>query len=77
MLSRDKFIEEVLRIAEEHGYGLEYNSRNGRRQIDFGHKKLHVGHLEELYPDILETTAHIPSLIEKVAEGSLGSDQAN
>jgi len=69
MLSRDKFVGEVLRIAKEHGYRLEYNSRNGRRQIDFGHKKLHAGHLEELYPGILETAAHIPSLIEKVAPG--------
>jgi len=69
MLSRDEFVNEVLRVARERGYTLEYNARNNRRQIDFGHKKLHARHLENLYPAILHRGAHIPSLIEHVAPG--------
>jgi hypothetical protein len=69
MLSKDEFVNEVLRVARERGYTLEYNARNGRRQIDFGHKKLHTGHLEDLYPAILHQGVHIPSLIEHVAPG--------
>jgi len=49
------------------GYPVEM-SRNGR-QIDYGHKKLREGHLAEVYPEILQPGAHIPSLINRVAPG--------
>lgn len=63
----DEFVSEVLRVALECGFAVE-NSRNGK-QINFGHKKLHEGHLRELYPNIAIPGAHIPALIENVAPG--------
>ena len=61
-------VEAVIGIAQQQGHKLEIN-RNGLRQIDFGHKKLHEGHLERLLPDILAPDADISSLIENVAPG--------
>jgi len=69
MLEKTKFVSEVIRVAREQGYKIETNARHGLDQIDFGHKKLHAGHLEELYPAILEPSAHIPTLINQVAPG--------
>ena len=63
------FVEAALVTAKKCHYLLETNRRNGLRQIDFGYKKLHEGHLREMYPDILSPTVHIPSLIEKIAPG--------
>jgi hypothetical protein len=67
--NKELFINEVFRIAEERGFRIETNQRNGLQQIDFGHKKLHAGHLEQLYPAILTSTEKISNLIEKVASG--------
>lgn len=69
MLSKRAFVCEVIRVARELGYKIEINARNGMEQIDFGNKKLHIGHLENLYPTILDPGAHIPTLIERVAPG--------
>ena len=69
MIGKDKFINEVIRVAREHGYKIESNARTGEPQIDFGIKKLHAGHLGDLYPAILSANAYIPSLIETVAPG--------
>jgi len=69
MLSKREFINEVIRVAREQGYKIEISARNGMEQIDFGNKKLHAGHLEDLYPAILGPDAHIPTLIDKVAPG--------
>lgn len=69
MLNKNQFVQEVFRIAEERGFRIEYNRRNGLKQIDFGHKKLHAGHLEQLYPNILSSTEKISDLIEQVAPG--------
>ena len=69
MLSKSDFIKEVFGIAREQGYKIEINARNNLDQIDFGHKKLHKGHLEELYPAILKSDANISKLIEEVAPG--------
>ena len=49
------------------GYWIE-PSRNGV-QIDFGHKKLHEGHLRALFPDILAKGVNVAKLIETVAPG--------
>jgi hypothetical protein len=67
--NKDEFVNEVIRIAVESGFRIENNRRNGLPQIDFGHKKLHAGHLEQLYPNILSSTAIISDLIEQVAPG--------
>jgi hypothetical protein len=67
MMTQDEFVDAIVATARSLDYSIE-NSRNGR-QIDFGHKKLHEGHLNLLYPDILAEDAHIPSLIEAVAPG--------
>ncbi|HUM99170.1 MAG: hypothetical protein B7X12_00725 [Halothiobacillus sp. 20-53-49] len=69
MTSKEQFITEVIRVASERGYKIESNARTGKGQIDFGNKKLHTGHLSELYPAILSATANISSLIESVAPG--------
>ncbi len=69
MLSKSDYIKAVLRIGRLEGYTIEINRRNGFNQIDFGHKKLHTGHLADLYPAILRKDAHIPTLINNVAPG--------
>lgn len=68
-LDKNQFVNEVFRIAEKRGFRIENNRFNGLPQIDFGHKKLHAGHLKQLYLDILNPTASISALIEKVAPG--------
>lgn len=67
-MTKEQYIESVFKVAKEHGHKIEIN-RDGLRQIDFVHKKLHEGHFEALYPAILETDAHNPTLIDKVAPG--------
>ena len=69
MISKERFMSEVIRVAGEHGYKIESNAKTGQAQIDFGNKKLHAGHLSELYPAILSTEANISTLIESVAPG--------
>lgn len=69
MIDKEKFIDEVVRVAGNRGYKVELNARTGQTQIDFGRKKLHVGHLSKLYPSALMPNAIISSLIEKVAPG--------
>ncbi|NMW20528.1 MAG: hypothetical protein HKK67_02610 [Chlorobiaceae bacterium] len=67
MMTQHEFVDAIISVAQSKGYLVE-NSRNGK-QIDFGHKKLHEGHLIKLYPSILATGANISSLIESVAPG--------
>ena len=69
MILKNDFIEEVLKIAEDNGYTIEVGKRNKLQQIDFGNKKLHAGHLEKLYPEILSKDANISVLINNVAPG--------
>ncbi len=65
---KNKFVDAIILIARQKGYIIEIN-RSGLRQIDFGNKKLHEGHLRDLYPDILNRDINLRSLIEKVAPG--------
>lgn len=67
-MTKEEFIENVFTQAHTRGYKIEMN-RNGRRQIDFGHKKLHEGHLDALYPRILENGVNIGKIIDSVAPG--------
>lgn len=69
MISKEEFIDEVIRVAREHGYKIESNARTGQPQIDFGNKKLHADHLSELYPAAISPQSNIASLIEKAAPG--------
>ena len=62
------FVDGVFQIARELGYPLERN-RQGLRQVDFGHKKLHEDQIRQLYPDILRPAASVSKLIDKVAPG--------
>lgn len=66
-MTEDEFIEKVIIVARNLNFLIE-DSRNGR-QIDFGHKKLHEGHLRVLYPEILNENANINILIDNVAPG--------
>jgi hypothetical protein len=66
--SAETFVDRVLQTAKELGYPVE-RTRQGLRQVDFGHKKLHEDHVRRLYPDILQSSANIPKLIETVAPG--------
>src|ERR1041384_5750957 len=43
-MTRDDFVWSVLQLARDLGYPVKTN-RDGLFQIDFGHKKLHEGHL--------------------------------
>lgn len=69
MYSKKEFITDVFRIAEEKGYTIETCRGKGYPQIDFGHKKLHSKHIEQLYPSVLEEGANINNLIDQVAPG--------
>ena len=69
MISKVEYIQDVIHIARKRGYKIESNARNGLEQIDFGNKKLHAGHLAQLYPAILEPAANSPTLIDSVAPG--------
>lgn len=60
-------VDMIINEACKQGYEIE-DSRNGR-QINFGVKKLHEGHLTELCPDIFYPDANMPTLIAKVAPG--------
>jgi hypothetical protein len=64
----DVFVTAILQVARSHGYRVEVN-RYGLRQIDFGHKRLHEGHLRQLYPEIVGENARISALIDSVAPG--------
>jgi hypothetical protein len=63
MLNKDDFVNKVFRIAEERGSRIENNRRNGLKQVDLGHKKLHTGHLEQFYSSILSLFTVLPILI--------------
>ncbi len=65
----EQFIDDVFRIARERGYRIETNQRNNLPQIDFGIKKLHLGYIKRLYPDVLLENARVNKLIEKIAPG--------
>jgi hypothetical protein len=67
-ISGQKFSNEVVQISRQMGFKIETN-RDGLTQIDFGNKKLHVGHLEKLYPKILAPDADVAKVIEAVAPG--------
>ena len=67
-MRRPEFVNRVFQIAQAEGYSVALN-RLGLRQIDFGHKKLHEAHLEQLYPSALAPGARISKLIEEVAPG--------
>jgi hypothetical protein len=69
MIGKEEIIDEVVRVARARGYKIESNTLTGETQINFGNKKLHVGHLGALYPSILSPSASISSLIEQVAPG--------
>jgi len=66
-MNEDEFIDTILAEAQRQGHEIE-EIRNGR-QFNFGHKKLHEGHLRKLFPSILEQGAKIPALIDAVASG--------
>lgn len=67
-MTAQEFIELVIKIARGNGYPVETN-RNGQEQIDFGNKKIHSGHLEQLFPGILDQDVNVSSLIDAVAPG--------
>lgn len=62
-MDEQRFIELVVQLSREMGFSAETN-RNGQIQIDFGHKKLHAGHLGRLFPGILEAGVKVPDLIK-------------
>lgn len=65
----DEFVKDVFRIARYKGYTIEVNRRNGLAQIDFGVKKLHLDHIEKLFPSVLSRDVKISELIDAVAPG--------
>jgi len=67
-MNQQEFIDEVVRCARANGFKIETN-RNGQTQIDFGHKRLHSGHLAQLFPEILFRDANIAELVDAVAPG--------
>ncbi|WP_292463440.1 hypothetical protein [Methanolobus sp.] len=53
----DDFVNNFFKNAEKIGYNIEVCNRGearGKRQIDFGNKKLHELHIRMLYPMLIE-----------------------
>ena len=67
-MNEQHFIEQVVEISRKKGFKIETN-RNNQTQIDFGNKKLHSGHLAQLYPAIMKPGANVAVLIDSVAPG--------
>jgi hypothetical protein len=67
-MSRSDLVSRSLKLAAADGYPVARN-RDGYLQIDFGHKKLHEAHLQQLYPDILDPRSRVSELIDRVAPG--------
>ena len=67
-MDRELFIIKVLECACNQGFVIETN-HDGFLQIDFGNKKLHQKHLNELFPNILNSDVIISKLIERIAPG--------
>ncbi|MCD4822588.1 MAG: hypothetical protein K8R11_11105 [Methanococcoides sp.] len=52
-----EYVDTFFDIAKEMGYNIgrcKRGSARGQKQIDFGNKKLHEGHIRKLYPLIME-----------------------
>lgn len=69
MTTRDQFVRNVLRIAQQQGFKIESSKRIGQLQIDFGNKKLHATHLAQLFEAAMDTSQDISRAIEKIAPG--------
>ena len=67
-MTEKQFVDTVINLAKKYGYPVRMNRYN-QRQINFGHKQLHAGHLSKLYPRILKESANIGELIEIIAPG--------
>ena len=67
-MNQQEFIDQITRKARAKRLQIEM-TRDGGTQIDFGHKKLHSGHLAQLFPEILLPDANVAKLIEAVAPG--------
>jgi hypothetical protein len=73
-MGKNEFVDAVMRLACQRGLSIEMN-RAGERTIVFNKrskKKLHEGHIRELYPEILRrgaTVGDVRALIESVAPG--------
>lgn len=63
-----QFVDKVIEIAQKIGYKIEIN-RQGLTQIDFGHKKLHEGHLRKMFPKVVAGSDSISKIIDDVAPG--------
>jgi len=68
-MNLQEFLVQFFLFARQDGYAIETSYYNGREQVDFGNKKLHAGHLEQIFPEILDPEANISQLIERVAPG--------
>jgi hypothetical protein len=75
VIDQKQFVDEVLRMAREHGFTIQANKRSGEAQIDFGDKRLRAGHIAALHPALLAPNADFAALIEKVAPGRQCSHQ--
>lgn len=67
--SSSHYYRRVVRIARERGNRIETNQRNNLSQIDYGIKKLHLGHIKRLYPDVLLENAKVKKIIAEIAPG--------
>jgi len=46
------FVTQFFKIAQDKGYTVERcqkGSFSGEEQVDFGHKKIHAGHVRKLF----------------------------
>ncbi|QLC50604.1 hypothetical protein HWN40_10375 [Methanolobus zinderi] len=57
IINVNDFVNRFFETAEKLGYDVEVCKRGearGKKQIDFGNKKLHELHLRKLYPMLIE-----------------------
>ena len=73
LVTVEEYVDKFFETAKSLGYEIETCQSGefiGERQIDFGVKKLHAGHLRMLYPIVKEKGTNITDVdFERVIAG--------
>jgi hypothetical protein len=72
-MNQEEYVNKFFEIAKKMGYEIETCKSGtcaGERQIDFGNKKLHAGHVRLLYPVAKDKGVDITNVdFEKIVPG--------
>ena len=68
----EEYVDKFFETASNMGYEIESCQRGefkGERQIDFGNKKLHAGHIRRVYPVVKRKSTICYEEFEKIVPG--------